>query len=399
MSQTRTLEDLDLGSLHGVGTLVRVDLNVPLSQGRVMDDTRLQAALPTIQELKAAGARLLLMSHLGRPKGEVKPELSLEPVAAALGGLLGEEVGFAGDCIGPPARTLAERLQPGAVGVLENLRFHAGETKNDPQLAAAIAELGQAYVNDAFGTAHRAHASVVGVAERLPRRAAGRLLIKEVQALGRLLGEPDRPFAAVVGGAKIGDKVETLRNLLERLDVLILGGGMANTFLASLGYELADSLVELDKLDVGREILHRAMEQSTRVVLPPDLVITDDLDNPQEIATVAAEAVPEGRKAVDIGETARRDIAAALAGARTVFWNGPMGVFEKPPFDAGTIAVAEAMVDCEGFTVIGGGETVAAARRTGVVDRLGHVSTGGGASLEFLAGKTLPGVAALEKTK
>jgi phosphoglycerate kinase len=398
MAKIPTLEDLDLDNLEGVPTLIRVDFNVPLAAGEVMDDTRLRAAMPTLRELKGAGARLLLMSHCGRPKGQVKPEFSLRPVARALGELLGDEVAFADDCVGQSARDQLEALHPGGVCLLENLRFHPGETANDPEFAARLAELGEAYVNDAFGTAHRAHASVVGVAERLARKAAGRLMVQEVEALGSLLTEPARPFAAVIGGAKIDDKVATVSYLLDRLDLLLLGGGMANTFLACLGYDLADSLVEIDKLDVAREILHRARAGDIRVLLPADLVVTDDLDNPQTIETVAADQIPAGRKAVDIGDTARQALAEAIETSKTVLWNGPMGVFEKPPFDAGTVAVARAVAACNGFTVVGGGETVAAVRRAGVQAEVSHVSTGGGASLEFLAGKPLPGLLALEKT-
>jgi phosphoglycerate kinase len=397
MNRLLTLEDLDLANLQGVPTLVRVDFNVPLSAGRVLDDTRLQAALPTIVELKAAGARVLLVSHLGRPKGQVRPEFSLRPVAAALGDLLGEPVSFATDCVGEPAEQEAAKLAPGGVCLLENLRFHAGETENDAGFAAELAALAQAYVNDAFGTAHRAHASTVGAAELLERRAAGRLVVKEVEALSRLLGEPERPFAAIIGGAKIDTKVGTVRNLLPRLNLLVLGGGMANTFLAAQGRSMGDSLMEEDKIDIAREILDEATRRFIRVLLPTDLVVTDDLDNPTRIETVMVDAVPEGTMAVDIGEASRRSMTEALAKAKTILWNGPLGVFEKSPFDAGTVAVAAAVGMSSAFTVIGGGETVAAARQAGILEELGHVSTGGGASLEFLAGKALPGIAVLEK--
>ena len=397
MTRMQTLEDLDLDNLNGVATLVRVDFNVPLADGRVTDDTRLRAALPTIQALKEAGARLILMSHLGRPKGERKPEFSLQPVADALGELLGESVAFASDCVGDPARQIIESLGPGDVCLLENLRFHAGETKNDPDFVSRLAALGDAYVNDAFGTAHRAHASVLGVAEQINRRAAGRLLVNEVDSLGRLLGEPERPFAAIVGGAKIDTKVGTVRNLLPRLNLLILGGGMANTFLAAQGRDLADSLVEKDQIPVAREILDEATRRFIRVLLPLDLVVTDNLANPTTIETVAVDAVPAGTMAVDIGEASRRAITEALVDCKTILWNGPLGVFEKSPFDSGTVAVAAAVGMSSAFTVIGGGETVAAARQAGILDSLGHVSTGGGASLEFLAGEALPGITILEK--
>ena len=392
----RTLDDFALDQLHGSAVLVRVDFNVPLADGRVLDDTRLTAALPTLDELRRAGARLVLMSHCGRPKGEPDPSYSLRPVARRLGELMDGAVGFAEDCVGPVAEEAVAAVEPGAACVLENLRFHPGEKANDPSFATRLAALGDAYVNDAFGTAHRAHASVVGITERLPRKAAGRLLIREVEALRRLLGEPARPFVAIVGGAKIEGKLDTLENLMPRLDLLVLGGGMANTFLAARGHDLADSLVEADRLELARELMARAAASDTRILLPADLVVTDDLDRPTNIETAAADAVPAGLKAVDVGPAARSALSEALTGAGTVFWNGPLGVFEKPPFNEGTLAAARALADCGGFTVIGGGETVAAARQAGILDRVGHVSTGGGASLELLAGKTLPGVAALE---
>ncbi len=397
-SRLATLEDLDLGTLSGRRVFVRVDFNVPMTQtGEVGDATRLEEALPTLRELIGAGAKVILASHHGRPKGGPDPKYSLRPVAAKLGELLGQAVRFATDCIGEAAEAEVSQLGPGEVLLLENLRFHAGETANDPEFSAALAALAEAYVDDAFGSAHRAHASVVGVAERLPRRAAGRLMVREVAALSRLLGEPDRPFAAILGGAKIEGKIDTLLNLLPRLDLLLLGGGMANTFLAAQGFELGASLFEPDRLDLAKEILARAAERGTEVFLPTDLVVTDDLDAPKRIETVAVDAIPSGTKAVDIGPATRLAYGLAIERARTLFWNGPLGVFEKSPFDAGTRAVAQALGGVEGFSVIGGGETVAAVHQAGVAGRIGHVSTGGGASLEFLAGKVLPGVAVLER--
>ncbi len=398
MTDLLTLSDLDLGGLAGRRVFVRVDFNVPLSGScEVVDATRLEEALPTLHELAAAGVRLVLASHCGRPKGQPDPRYSLRPVALALARLVGQEVAFAGDCVGDVAASAVAALPPGRMLLLENLRFHAGETANDPVFAAQLAELADAYVDDAFGSAHRAHASVVGIVERLPRKAAGRLMEREVAALGRLLGDPERPFAALLGGAKIEGKIDTLANLLPRLDLLLVGGGMANTFLAAQGHDMAASLVEPDRLELARDILRRAGDRGVEVVLPVDLVTTDDLAAPRRIETVPAEHVPAGMKAVDIGPESRQRFAAAIAGARTLFWNGPLGVFERPPFDAGTREVAQALAACPGFSVIGGGETVAAARQAGVVGRIGHVSTGGGASLEFLAGKTLPGVAVLER--
>src|SRR6185503_18090141 len=348
MSRLRTLDDLDLPSLRGARVFVRVDFNVPLADSKVGDDTRLREALPTIDELRRAGARVLLASHLGRPKGKAEPKYSLRPVAAALSALLDAPVEFAADCVGEAASSAASSLPEGGVCLLENLRFHAGEEKNEEAFAAALASLADVYVDDAFGAAHRAHASVVGVPQRLAKKAAGRLLVKEVDALSRLLRDPAKPFAAVIGGAKIEGKIDTIDNLLERIDELVLGGGMANTFLAAQGKRIGASLHEADKV------------------------------------------------ALDVGSESRRRFAAPIAAAKTVFWNGPMGVFEKPPFDAGTRAVAAAVGASQAFTVIGGGETVAAAKQAGVEDRIGHVSTGGGASLEFLAGQTLPGVEALQ---
>ncbi len=393
------LEDLDLGALAGRRVFVRVDFNVPLAAGRVADATRLEAALPTLDELSRAGGRLVLASHCGRPKDAPDPQWSLRPVASALAALLDRQVAFASDCVGAEAEAAVAALAPGAMLLLENLRFHAGEKQNDPGFAGRLASLCEAYVDDAFGSAHRAHASVVGVPALLARKAAGRLMVREVEALSALLGEPARPFAAVLGGAKIAGKAETLENLLPRLDLLVLGGGMANTFLAAQGRSLGASLVEQEALELARDILARAAARGTEVLLPEDLVVTDSLAPPTRIETVMADAVPAGMAAVDVGPAFRARAAAALAPAGTVFWNGPMGVFEQLPFDAGTIALARAVAACPGFTVLGGGETVAAARQAGVEASVSHVSTGGGAALEFLAGRALPGVVALERPR
>ncbi len=395
MSRLLTLEDLDLGALSGVRVFVRVDFNVPIKDGKVMDDTRLVEALPTLRDLVAAGACVLLASHHGRPKGQVNPKYSLRPAAERLSQLFGRPVEFAEDCVGEKAESAARALRPGDLCVLENLRYHAAEEANDGAFAAGLARLAEAYVDDAFGAAHRAHASVVGVPALLARKAAGRLMVKEVTSLARLLGEPARPFVAILGGAKIEGKIDTLSNLLPRLDRLLVGGGMANTFLAAQGLDLAASLVESERLDVAREILARAAELGVEVLLPSDLVVADRFEGPERIATVPANAVPAGMMALDVGPATAAAFADALADAGTLFWNGPLGVFEKPPFDVATRTVAQALAACPGFTVLGGGETVAAAHQAGVTDRVSHVSTGGGASLELLAGRTLPGVAAL----
>jgi phosphoglycerate kinase len=399
MAELYTLDDLDLGSLNGKRVFVRVDFNVPVSEaGDVLDATRLEEAIPTIRELTGAGCRVLLASHAGRPKGQRDPRYTLRHAALKLVELMGKPVRFANDCVGEEVEKIAREMDPGEILLLENLRFYAGEEKNDPAFADQLSALAEAYVDDAFGSAHRAHASVVGVPERLPRKAAGRLLTREVQALGRLLGEPERPFLALLGGAKIEGKIDTLLNLLPRLNILILGGGMANTFLAAQGHDVGASLFEPDRLDMARDILEKAKTQGIEVLLPTDVVVTESLDDPGGAKNVRVDGIPSNGKAVDVGPETRKAFAEAVGRAKTLFWNGPLGVFEKPPFDAGTRAVAEALANCPGFSVIGGGETVAAAHQAGVTDRIGHVSTGGGASLEFLAGKELPGVKVLERS-
>nr|WP_277999032.1 phosphoglycerate kinase [Moorella sulfitireducens] len=385
------MKDLDLQNRR---VLVRVDFNVPLEAGRVTDNTRIRAALPTIQYLIDRGARVILMSHLGRPKGKVKEELRLDPVAKELEGLLGRPVHKVNDCIGPEVKAAAAALQPGEVLLLENLRFHPEEEKNDPEFARKLASLADLYVNDAFGAAHRAHASTEGVAHYLPA-AAGFLLQKEIETLGKALADPERPFVAIIGGAKVSDKISVIRNLLTKVDTLIIGGGMANTFLRARGYSMGKSLVEEDQVPLARELMAQAERQGVKMLLPRDLVVAQEFkaDAPHQV--VAANAVPDGWMALDIGPETAREYANALNGARTVVWNGPMGVFEMEPFAHGTEAVARAVAAVDGMTIVGGGDSVAAVEKVGVAGKIGHISTGGGASLEFLEGKALPGVVAL----
>ena len=386
-----TLKDLDLNNKR---VLVRVDFNVPLEAGRVTDNTRIRAALPTIRYLIDHKARIILMSHLGRPKGKVKEELRLDPVAGELEALLGQPVHKANDCTGPEAEAAAAALQPGEVLLLENLRFHPEEEKNEPEFARRLASLADLYVNDAFGAAHRAHASTAGAARYLPA-AAGFLLQKEIETLGKALADPERPFAAIIGGAKVSDKISVIRNLLTRVDTLIIGGGMANTFLRAKGYAMGKSLVEEDQLPLAGELMAAAANQGVKMLLPGDLVVATAFkaDAPHQV--VAANAVPDGWMALDIGPETAQEYANALTSARTVVWNGPMGVFEMEPFARGTEAVARAVAAVDGMTIVGGGDSVAAVEKMGVADKIGHISTGGGAALEFLEGRALPGVEAL----
>ena len=388
------MEALDLA---GRRVLVRVDFNVPLAAGAVADDTRIRAALPTIRAILAQpGARAVLMSHLGRPKGARRAELSLAPVAARLADLLGRDVEMAPDCVGPEVERRAASLAPGAVLLLENLRFHAAEEAGDAAFARQLAGLADAYVNDAFGAAHRAHASTATVAEYLPS-AAGLLMEREVAALGDLLAAPRRPFVAIVGGAKVSSKVAVLEHLLPKVDTLLIGGAMAYTFLAAGGTAVGNSLVEPDLYKTADALVRRAGQLGVRFLLPCDHVAAQAVAEDAARTVTAGADIADGGIGVDIGPRTVAAFKAAVAAAGTVMWNGPMGVFEVAPFAAGTFAVAEAVAACGGTTVVGGGDSVAALNAAGVADRISHVSTGGGASLELLEGRELPGVAALRE--
>ena len=386
-----TLEDLPLQERARV--LVRADFNVPLEGDTVGDDLRIRAALPTIQWLRDQGAAVIACSHLGRPKGTPDPKFSLAPVAARLGELLGAEVPLAPEVVGAEATAMAEALGPGDVMVLENLRFHPGETEDDEEFASALAALADCFVLDAFGAAHRAHASVVGPPRHIPS-AAGRLVVEEVAALGRLLEDPERPFVSLLGGAKVSDKIGVIDSLLERCDRLLVGGAMASSFLAAQGLAVGDSLVELDRQDECRARL-----ESGRVGVPTDAIVAREMSEEAETQVVAADAVPEGWKILDVGPETAEAYAAEVGGAATVFWNGPMGVFEMAPFAAGTRRVAEAVAGAPGYTVVGGGDSAAALARFGLADKVDHLSTGGGASLEFLEEGDLPGLRALREGK
>jgi phosphoglycerate kinase len=389
----KTVRDVDV---RGKRVLVRVDFNVPLDkEGRVSDDTRIRAALPTIDYLRQQQAKVILLSHLGRPKGQVKEELRMDPVARRLEELLGSPVRKVGACVGPEVEAAVAHLEPGQVLLLENVRFYPEEEKNDPEFARRLASLAEVFVNDAFGTAHRAHASTAGVAQYLPA-VAGFLMEKEIDFLSRVLESPEAPFVAVLGGAKVSDKIGVLQNLLDRVDALLIGGGMANTFLAARGFAVGRSLVETDKIGVAAEVLAAAEAKGVKLLLPEDVVVAPEASTQAPRRTVPVAEIPAEEMVCDIGPATAQKFAEAVAGARTVVWNGPMGVFEVEPFTAGTRRVAEAVAACPGLTVVGGGDSVAALTALGLADKVSHVSTGGGASLEFLEGRRLPGVEVLE---
>lgn len=389
----KTVKDVDVRSKR---VLVRVDYNVPLdANGNVSDDKRITASLPTINYLLEQGARIILCSHLGRPKGEVKKEFSLAPVAKRLKELLPNvNIYFASDCIGEEAQQKAAALKDGEILLLENLRFHKEEEKNDPEFAKKLASLAEIYVSDAFGTVHRAHASTAGVAAYLPA-VAGFLIGKELSIMGGALENPERPFVAILGGAKVADKIGVITNLLNKCDTLLIGGGMAYTFFKAMGYEIGDSLLDAESIDLAKQLMETAKEKGVKLLLPVDTVVAKAFAADAEHMTVASNAIPADWQGLDIGEKTRELFAAEIKNAKTVIWNGPMGVFEFPEFAKGTEAVAKACAECGGTTIIGGGDSASAVKKLGYADKMTHISTGGGASLEFLEGKVLPGVAAL----
>jgi phosphoglycerate kinase len=389
MFNKKSVTDVDV---RGKRVLVRVDFNVPIKDGEVGDDTRIRASLPTIQYLLENEAAVILCSHLGRPKGKPDPKYSLKPVAAHLSELLDQTVAFAEDAIGPETEAAAKALRTGQVMLLENTRYYPGEEKNDPELARKLADLAEIYVNDAFGSAHRAHSSTEGVARYLPA-VAGFLLEKEIRYLGQAIANPERPFVAILGGAKISDKIGVIRNLLEKADLVLIGGGMANTFFKAQGYPIGDSLVEDEALDTARDLLQQGMH---KLRLPVDLVIADRFEADAESQLMPTGPVPEGWRILDIGPETIANYSRSVADAGTVVWNGPMGVFEFPRFAKGTFELAKAVAGSSAETIVGGGDSVAAIQESGLSDQITHISTGGGASLEMLEGLTLPGVAALQ---
>ena len=389
----KTVRDIDLKNKR---VLMRADFNVPVKDGVITDDTRIRAALPTIKYiLDQEGVSLVLMSHLGRPKGSVKPELSLRPVAKHLSNLLGREVKMAPDCIGEEVEKMAKELGAGEVLLLENLRFHAEEEKNDSEFAKKLASLGEIYVNDAFGTAHRAHASTEGVAHYLPA-VAGFLMEKEIKFLGGVVENPEKPFVAIIGGAKVSTKIGVLESLLKNVNTLIIGGGMSYTFLKVLGHSIGKSLLEEEFLDTAKKLLDKASELGVKVLLPQDHLVASEFSENAEAEYVGSVDIPEGKIGMDIGKKTLDTYRDVIANAKTVVWNGPLGVFEFDNFANGTLEVAKMVAECKGTTVVGGGDSVAAVNKFGLADKIDHVSTGGGASLEYLEGKELPGIKVLE---
>ncbi len=389
----KTIQDIDV---KGKKVLARVDFNVPQNdKGEITDDNRIRAAIPTIQYLLDNGAKLILCTHLGRPKAKVEPEFTLKPCAQRLSELLGKEVKLAADVVGPSAKALAESLKEGEVGMLENVRFEAGEEKNDPELSKQFAALAEIYVNDAFGTAHRAHASTAGVAAYLPA-VAGFLMKKEIEIMGGALEEPERPFVAILGGAKVKDKIGVISHLLDKVDTLIIGGGMAYTFQKALGGTIGKSLLDESRIEYTKEVMAMAEKKGVKLMLPIDNEATQEFSNDGLRATFHSREIPDGWEGMDIGPETQKLFVEEIKKARTVIWNGPMGVFEFSHFAQGSREVAQAMANSSGVTIVGGGDTAAAVEVFGLADRMTHVSTGGGASLEFLEGRELPGVAALK---
>ncbi len=395
-----SIDNLDLKDKR---VLVRVDFNVPLDENqKITDDRRIVASLPTIKKIIKDGGKAILMSHLGRPKGKVKPEFSLKPAAEKLGELLGKDVKLAPDCIGDEVKKLVSEMKVGDVLLLENLRFHAEEEKNDAAFSKALAELGDVYVNDAFGTAHRAHASTEGITHFIDKCAAGYLMQKELDYLGSALSKPERPYCAILGGAKISGKIDVIMNLFNKVDTLIVGGGMAFTFFKAEGKEIGKSLLEEEKIDLAKEVLKKAQESKIKFLLPVDVVVAPEFKNDSPAETVKIDNIPYDKMGLDIGPETIKLFSTELLKSKTIVWNGPMGVFEMDNFAKGTFAIADALVEATkggAVTVIGGGDSAAAISKAGLEDKVSHVSTGGGASLEFLEGKTLPGVEALSDLK
>ena len=389
MLNKRSIQDMDVSNKR---VLVRVDFNVPLDeQNQITDDRRITEVLPTINYLVQNNAKVILMSHFGRPKGKFNEKYSLKPVADRLKSLVAAKVTLAADVIGDKVEQAVASLQPGEILILENVRFYEQEEKNDPEFAKSLAKLGEIYVNDAFGTSHRAHASTVGVANYLPS-AIGFLVKKELDIMGKAILNPDRPFVAILGGAKVSDKIGVIENLLDKVDTLLIGGGMAFTFYKAMGYETGKSILEADKVDLAAEILKKAKIKNVSLMLPVDIVVAPEFNKDAPYQTVAADKIPADQMGLDIGEKSQMQFAAVIEAAKTVVWNGPMGVFEMPNFAKGTFVLAEAMSKCKGTTIVGGGDSAAAVELLGFADKITHISTGGGASLEFLEGKVLPGI-------